>query len=119
VWGTPQEIEDGNPSASFVGRNRVVFNIKGNAFRRIVALTYRIGVGHIRFIGDHAEYYAIDAETIDLASLIMEIRPPHTVQGNQGALNVISALVDADPEAGTPKSDRLDVTSILVERYGA
>jgi mRNA interferase HigB len=66
VWATPQDIKDGYASASFVGRNRVVFNIKGNAYRLIVAVAYRIGVVYIKFIGTHAEYDAIDAETIEL-----------------------------------------------------
>ncbi len=68
VWTTPQDIKDRYASASFVGHNRVVFNIKGNAYRLIVAVAYRIGVVYIKFIGTHAEYDAIDAETIELES---------------------------------------------------
>ena len=68
VWATPQDIKDRYASASFVGHNRVVFNIKGNAYRLIVALAYRIGVVYIKFIGTYAEYDAIDAETIELES---------------------------------------------------
>ena len=30
IWATPQDIRDHYASASFVGGNRVVFNIKGN-----------------------------------------------------------------------------------------
>ncbi|MFP3624370.1 type II toxin-antitoxin system HigB family toxin, partial [Burkholderia sp. SIMBA_051] len=53
-------------SASFVGRNRVIFNIKGNDYRLIVAVAYRIGVVYIKFIGTHGEYDRIDAETVEL-----------------------------------------------------
>jgi len=38
VWATPQDIRNHHASASFVGHNRVVFNIKGNDCRLIVAV---------------------------------------------------------------------------------
>ena len=41
----------------------MVFNIKGNDYRLIVAVAYRIGVVYIKFIGTHDEYDRIDAET--------------------------------------------------------
>jgi mRNA interferase HigB len=42
----------------------VVFNIKGNAYRLLVAMRYGKGIGFVRFIGTHAAYDRIDAETI-------------------------------------------------------
>jgi mRNA interferase HigB len=65
-WKTPQDIKDQYASASFIGKNRVVFNIKGNDFRLIVAIAYRIGVIYVKFVGTHAEYDKIDAETVEL-----------------------------------------------------
>lgn len=52
------------PSASFVAGNRVVFNICGNKYRLVVKVLYPFGVVYIRFIGRHADYDRIDAETI-------------------------------------------------------
>ncbi|SOE63530.1 hypothetical protein SAMN05414139_02326 [Burkholderia sp. D7] len=49
----------------------------------------------------------------------MDIRPLHTKDDHRAALAEVSELVDLDPEAGTPEGDRLDVLSILVERYEA
>jgi mRNA interferase HigB len=49
-----------------VGNNRVVFNIKGNDFRLIVALAYKLGVVYIKFIGTHAQYNTVDASTVDM-----------------------------------------------------
>ncbi|MBN3855540.1 type II toxin-antitoxin system HigB family toxin [Paraburkholderia sp. Ac-20340] len=66
TWRTPQDIKAQYASASFVGKNRVVFNIKGNAFRLIVAVAYRIGVVYIKFVGTHAEYDRIDAANVEL-----------------------------------------------------
>jgi mRNA interferase HigB len=65
AWKTPQDIKAHYASASFVGANRVVFNIKGNDFRLIAAVAYRIGVVYIKFVGTHAEYDKIDAATVE------------------------------------------------------
>ncbi len=63
-WKSPKEIKMDYPSASIVEGNRVVFNIKGNEYRLIVKFNYKYGWAWVRFIGTHAEYYKINAETI-------------------------------------------------------
>lgn len=63
-WSGPNDIKIPYPSASFLANNRVVFNIKGNHYRLIVAIRYEFKAVYIRFIGTHAEYNAIDAATI-------------------------------------------------------
>ncbi|MFZ2525088.1 MAG: type II toxin-antitoxin system HigB family toxin [Candidatus Ferrigenium altingense] len=60
-WKTPADIKAAHRNASFVGSNRVVFNIKGNDYRLIVAVHYNRGMMYIRFVGTHAEYDALDA----------------------------------------------------------
>lgn len=47
----------------------------------------------------------------------MNIRPLHTEEDYKAALATVSALVDADPAPGTPDGDRLEILSLLVERY--
>jgi mRNA interferase HigB len=42
----------------------MVFNIKGNDYRLVVAIKFQAGVLAIRFFGTHAEYDEIDAETV-------------------------------------------------------
>ena len=64
-WATPQDIRDRYASASFVGHNRVVFNIKGNDYRLIAAVAYRFQAVYIKFIGTHAQYDRIDAATVE------------------------------------------------------
>jgi len=39
----------------------MVFNIKDNDYRLIVALAYRFQSVYIKFVGTHAEYDKIDA----------------------------------------------------------
>jgi mRNA interferase HigB len=61
---TPADIRNVYRTASFVGRNRVVFNIRGNQYRLVVAINYAHGIVYIRFIGSHQDYDKIDAATI-------------------------------------------------------
>ena len=63
-WKGPNEIKRDYPSASIIGDNRVVFNIKGNHYRLIVKLNYHYGMVWIRFIGTHKQYDKIDATSI-------------------------------------------------------
>ena len=64
TWRTPTDVKTAYRNASFVASNRVIFNIKGNRYRLVVAIDYNYGVIYIRFIGTHQEYDKIDAATI-------------------------------------------------------
>lgn len=55
-WKTPQDIKNRYPSASFLERNRVIFNIKGNQYRMVTEVAYNSGYIYIVWIGTHAEY---------------------------------------------------------------
>jgi len=63
-WKNPQELKQQFKHASIIGEGRVVFNIKGNAYRLIAAIDYEFQVIYVRFIGTHKEYEKIDAKTI-------------------------------------------------------
>ena len=65
-WSSPQDIKRRYPSASFLKGNRVVFNLKGNDYRLVVAVAYRFEAVYIKFIGTHSEYDAIDAATVEM-----------------------------------------------------
>jgi mRNA interferase HigB len=65
-WKTPQAIKDQYRNASFIGNNRVVFNIKGNDYRLIVAVAFKFGVIYIKFIGTHAAYDRVNAKTVEM-----------------------------------------------------
>jgi mRNA interferase HigB len=64
TWSTPVEIRQRYANASIIGNNRVVFNIRGNTYRLIVAINYPFGIIYIRFVGTHRDYDQIDASTI-------------------------------------------------------
>ena len=63
-WGTPPDMKARYPEASIVGGDRVVFDIKGNAFRLVVKIEYAYRVVYVRFVGTHAEYDAVDAKEV-------------------------------------------------------
>jgi HTH-type transcriptional regulator/antitoxin HigA len=88
-------------SADAVGSNRIVFNICGNHYRRIVQFNYVAQVAHTR----RSHHGAIS----------MNIHPIKTSEDHKAALDRIDELMDA--EAGTPEVAELEVLAILVERY--
>ncbi len=61
---TPADVKPAYGNASIVGNDRVVFNIGGNRYRLIVRFDYARRIGHVRFLGTHAEYDAIDALSV-------------------------------------------------------
>lgn len=66
TWNQPADIKTQYRSASVLKNRRVVFNIKGNDYRLIVAIAYRLQVVYVKFVGTHKEYDVIDAETVDM-----------------------------------------------------
>jgi mRNA interferase HigB len=49
-WKNPAEVKAAYANASIVGGNRVVFNIKGNSFRLVIAADYARQVVFIKWI---------------------------------------------------------------------
>jgi mRNA interferase HigB len=65
TWAQPADIKAQYRSASILRNRRVVFNIKGNEYRLVVAVAYRLQAVYVKFVGTHAAYDAINAETIE------------------------------------------------------
>lgn len=65
TWQTPADVKAVYRNASILGNNRVVFNIKGNDYRLIVAILYVAQQILVKFIGTHAEYDRVDALTVE------------------------------------------------------
>jgi hypothetical protein len=51
-------------NASIISSKRVVFNLKGNDYRLIVDIEYRLKIVFIVWFGTHNEYDKIDARTV-------------------------------------------------------
>ncbi len=67
TWTQPADIKAQYRSASVLKNRRVVFNIKGNDYRLIVAVAYKLQIVYVKFVGTHQAYDGVDAETIESA----------------------------------------------------
>ncbi len=67
-WKSSADVKASYAHASVVGADRVVFNIKGNAYRLVVAVDYRRGIVFIKWLGTHAAYDKIDVKTVKYES---------------------------------------------------
>lgn len=64
-WENFAQVKQRFNSADYVGNNRIVFNIKGDKYRIVALVLFRIQMVYIRFIGTHNNYNQIkDIENI-------------------------------------------------------
>lgn len=63
-WKNTAELKEQFHSASIVSSQRVVFNIKGNEFRLVVAVDYSHRLVLILWLGTHKEYDRIDVKHV-------------------------------------------------------
>lgn len=64
TWKNAAELKAKYRNASVINSKRVVFNIRGNDYRLIVDIEYRLKIIFIVWIGTHVEYDNIDVDTI-------------------------------------------------------
>ena len=64
AWNNSAELKLKYRNASIVTSKRVVFNIKGNEFRLIVDIEYKLKIVFVVWFGTHSEYDKIDAKTV-------------------------------------------------------
>ena len=64
AWKNSAELKQQQRSASVVSSERVVFNIKGNEYRLVVAVDYIHGVILVLWLGTHREYDQIEVKQV-------------------------------------------------------
>lgn len=64
-WENANELKTIYGNASIISSKRVVFNIKGNDYRLIVDIEYKLKIIFIVWFGTHKEYHKIDAKKIN------------------------------------------------------
>lgn len=63
-WASPAEVKRDLRNASILKDGRAIFNIAGNKYRLVVWINYPYRVVYLRFVGTHAQYDAIDPQTL-------------------------------------------------------
>jgi mRNA interferase HigB len=63
-WENANELKAKYGNASIINSKRVVFNIKGNDYRLIVDIEYKLKIVFIVWFGTPVEYDKIDAKTV-------------------------------------------------------
>lgn len=64
TWSSSSELKAKYGNASIISSKRVIFNIKGNEYRLIVDIEYKLHLVFVVWFGSHAEYDKIDAKTV-------------------------------------------------------
>jgi mRNA interferase HigB len=65
-WKKPNDIIKDYSKARTIKNDRAIFEINGSEYRLIAEINYSKGWLFIKFIGTHAEYDKVNAETIEL-----------------------------------------------------
>lgn len=55
-WEKPLDIKQRYPKASFLPKNQVIFDLKGNKYRLWVVVSYKIETVFVKKAGTHKEY---------------------------------------------------------------
>ena len=63
-WSGTADVRRSYAAASIVSADRIVFNIKGNDYRLVVAVDFEKGIVWIKWIGTHKDYDKIDVKEV-------------------------------------------------------
>lgn len=63
-WTSTVDIKCGYATASVVSPDRIVFNIKGNVDRLVVAVDFEKRIVWIKWVGTHRDYDKIDVKEV-------------------------------------------------------
>jgi mRNA interferase HigB len=64
AWRSTADVKRRYATASIVSAERVVFNIKGNDYRLVVAVDFEKAIVWIKWIGTHKAYDKIDVTEV-------------------------------------------------------
>lgn len=63
-WSNSADVKRRYATASIVNNERIVFNIKGNGYRLVVAVDFEKAIVWIKWIGTHRAYDMIDVTEV-------------------------------------------------------
>ncbi len=65
AWTSAADVKRRYATASIVSAERIVFNIKGNDYRLVVAVDFQKGIVWIKWIGAHKAYNNITVTEVE------------------------------------------------------
>lgn len=65
TWRTTADVKRLYATASVVSADRIVFNIKGNDYRLVVAVDFEKRIVWIKWIGTHRDYDRINVRRVE------------------------------------------------------
>lgn len=65
AWASTADVKKHYAAASIVSAERIVFNIKGNDYRLVVAVDFEKGIVWVKWIGTHSAYDRIDVTKVE------------------------------------------------------
>lgn len=63
-WNNAAELKAKYKNASIISSKRVVFNIRGNSFRLVTDIEYRLKIVFVVWFGTHNEYEKTDVNNL-------------------------------------------------------
>ena len=64
AWASTADVKRLYATASVVTADRIVFNLKSNAYRLVAAVDFEKGIVWIKWIGAHKDYDRIDVTKV-------------------------------------------------------
>jgi mRNA interferase HigB len=64
-WRNTADVKRLYATASIVTAERIVFNVKGNAYRLVVTVDFEKGIVWIKWIGTHTDYDRVDVKKVE------------------------------------------------------
>ena len=64
-WKNTADVKRSYATASIVTAERIVFNVKGNAYRLVVAIDFEKSIVWIKWVGSHKAYDRVDVTEVE------------------------------------------------------
>ena len=75
TWRNSADVKKSYSTASIVGEERVVFNIKGNSYRLVAAVDFGRQTVFVKWIGSHEDYDKINVKEVQYGDQAYQKRP--------------------------------------------
>ncbi len=65
TWRSTADVKRMYASASVISADRIVFNIKGNDYRLVIAVDFEKAIVWIKWLGSHGDYDRINVREVE------------------------------------------------------